>query len=94
MPGLAAQAAAAMTAVVVEGADLALAVAQHDHAFMLEFKQEIAARLVQLRNMPGQQPGAEEDAFVLGREDSSETKYCRSSVCWPKDVRSFMSGFP
>src|SRR4029079_12306031 len=63
-----AQPAAAMAAVIMERADFAGFVAHHDHTLAFEFEQEVAARLFQLRYVPGEQPRAEEDLLVLGGE--------------------------
>src|SRR4249920_2499580 len=62
------QPAAAVAAMIVERADFARFVAQHDHALAFEFEQEVAARLLQLRYVSGEQPGPEEYLLVLGGE--------------------------
>jgi len=66
---LLAQTAAAMTAVIVECADFAVAVTQHDHAFAIQLEQEVAAGFLQLRDVSDQQPGAQEYPLALRPKD-------------------------
>src|SRR5580658_4953317 len=63
------QARAAMPADVVEGAQLALTVAHHEHALTEHVEHAVRARISNLLRATGADPLAAEDALLLQTED-------------------------
>jgi hypothetical protein len=58
-----------MTAVVVEGPDLALPISHHEDALVPVLVEEVAPRLRELGQVPGEEPASTEDALLLRLEN-------------------------
>ena len=66
-----------MLADIVEGADLAVAAGEHDHALVEDLVGEEAARLAKLVHMPDGVPDLVEDALPFRGEDAGVIEIAR-----------------